>query len=170
MRREQVIGIVSSWDIRRGSDGFSLLFFAGGEEDGYSLLITDTRMVGAYRPDFPNDFWTYLGPGSTAGDELKSAAQTAAEQILARKDFELEKDQIVKIIYDEPRTYVGGRLLLVGVGRRVNLKVTLVSPFNEGIFSTLTTLSRALFAFAPDRFFDEKTGQRIESLEDLRYH
>ena len=50
LRRENVIGIVSSWDIRRN------------ESEGYSLLFTDERVIGAYRPEYPQDFWAYLGP------------------------------------------------------------------------------------------------------------
>lgn len=170
LRREQIIGIVSSWDIRRARSGFSLLFFAGGEDAGYSLLFTDTRLVGARRPEYPEDFLAYLGPGSAASDEVRTAAQTHAGEIIARESFELQRDKIVEIIYSEPKAYTGGRLLFKEVGRPVNLKITLVSPFNPGIISTLETLSRSLFAFAPDRLFDERTGQRITALETLRYH
>lgn len=160
-RREQVIGIVSSWDIRRGKTGFSLLFFAHDETEGYSLLFTDTRVVGARREEYPDDFRAYLGPGSTASDELRARALATAENILAREDFELQKDNLVKIIYERPKAYIGGRLLFIQPGRRVELKVTLVSPFNPGILSTLDTLVRSLCAFAPDKFYDEETGRRF---------
>jgi hypothetical protein len=171
LRREQVIGIVSSWDVRRASDGFSILFFAGGEDEGgYSLLITNERVVGAHRSDYPKDFWAYLGPDSTVGDDIKAKASDVAAEMVAKEDFELQKDHIVKIIYREPTTYIGGRLLFVTVGRHIRLKITIVSPFNSGIISTLQTLSRSLFAFAPDKLYDEKTGQRLGALQNLKYH
>lgn len=149
LRREQVIGIISSWDIRRN------------ESEGYSLLFTDERVVGAHRPDFPQDFWAYLGPGSSASEELRKRADAKAIEIISGKDFELQKDKVVKVIYDEPRTYVGGRLLFIHTGPRVEVKVTLISPFNAGIGPTLDTLTRSLQAFVPNRLYAEGSGERI---------
>src|SRR5580658_6717516 len=147
LRREQVIGIVSSWDIR------------WKESEGYSLLITDSRLIGASRPDYPDNFWAYLGPGTEASAESRASADKKAAEIVAREDFELQRDRIVKIMYDEPGSLIGGRLLLAVVGRRVELNITVASGWNPGIVSTLKTLIDSLAAFAPCTFYSEKTGQ-----------
>jgi hypothetical protein len=164
LRREQVVGIVSSWDIRRSTrSGFSLLFFVGQESEGYSLLFTDTRVVGAQRSGFPEDFCVYLGPGSSASDELRAEGQKKAAEVIANEEFEMQKDKVVKVIYTKPRSYEGGRLLFLEVGRRVELKVTLVSLFNPGIVSTVDALERSLSAFVPDKLYDERIGRRVNS-------
>jgi hypothetical protein len=149
LRREQVIGIVSSWDIR------------WKESEGYSLLVTDSRLIGASRPDYPDNFWAYLGPRTEASAESRASADRKAAEIVAREDFELQRDKIVKIIYDEPGSLVGGRLSLAVVGRRVELSITVISGWNPDIALTLKTLVDSLRAFAPERFYDEKTGGRI---------
>jgi len=161
LRREQIIGIVSSWDIRKGRGGFSLLFFAGDESEGYSLLVTDLRLVGAFREEYPDDFCAYLGPGSQVVPELRQKAEAEASKIFAKRDFEIPKDKLVKALYEPPTTYLGGRLLLIEAGRRLELKITLLSPFNPGVISNVETLVRSLAAFSPDRIFNERTGELI---------
>lgn len=163
LRREQVIGVVSTWDIRKGKGGFSLLFFAGDESEGYSLLITDLRIVGSFRAEYPDDFCAYLGPDSPSDPELQHRAEAEALKIIAKKDFEIPKDKLVKLLYEPPTTYLGGRLLLIEAGHRVELKVTLLSPFNPGVIATTDTLVRSLVAFAPGRVFNERTGEPVKA-------
>jgi hypothetical protein len=149
LRREQIIGIVSSWDIR------------WRESTGYSLLVTDSRVFGASRPGYSDNFWAYLGPGTYIAPETRSIAYSKAAEIIAKKDFELQRDKIVKIIYDAPGNMVGGRLIIAEVGRKIELSITVVSGWNPGISSTLNTLLDSLRIFAPDRVYSEKTGQRV---------
>src|SRR5271156_2135202 len=103
LRREQIIGVVSSWDIR------------WKESEGCSLLITDSRMVGAGFPVFDDNFWGYFPPGKERNPGLAREAERRAEEILLRRSFELQRDKIVKIIYDKPGMMLGGRLLFATV-------------------------------------------------------
>jgi hypothetical protein len=168
LRREQVIGIVSSWDIRKYVGKIPVSFLSGGESEGYSVLFTDSRVVGADRPGLPDDFWAYLGPGSNVSGELRAAAQTRADEIISMSNFEMQRDKIVKVLYEEPGQLVGGSMLFVEVGRKMELQISVLSPWNPGIISTLDTLARSVRAFAPDRLYSEKTGQRVDTSRPWR--
>ncbi len=161
LRREQVIGVVSSWDIRKYESDIPISFLTGGESEGYSLLFTDSRIVGADRPAYPDDFWAYVGPGSSAGEELRKAAQAKAAEIVSKSNFEMYRDKVVRILYEGPGLMVGGSLLLSEVGRRVEFRITVLSPWNPGSISTAETLTNSVAAFSPDKLYSEKTGQRI---------
>jgi hypothetical protein len=148
-RREQVIGVVSSWDIR------------WRESEGYALLITDSRLVGASMPSSTGEFWAYFGPGQERDPKVNEEAGKRAEEIARRKDFELQRDHIVKIIYYGPGMLFGGRLLFATVGKKIDVSITVVSGWNPGIVSTMKTLVSSLLVFAPERLYDEKTGERV---------
>lgn len=152
---------MSSWDIRKYESDNPISFLSGAESEGYSLLVTDSRIVGADRPAYPDDFWAYLGPGSNAGGELRASAQTKAAEIISNSNFEMYRDKIVKILYEGPGLLVGGSLLLFEVGRRVEFRITVLSPWNPGSVSTVETLRSSVAVFAPDKLYSEKTGQRI---------
>jgi hypothetical protein len=149
LRRERVIGIVSSWDIRRR------------DSEGYSLLITDSRLVGAALPVYADDFWAFFPPGNQQDSQQAQEAEKRARQIVLKRDLELQRDKIVKIIYESPGMLVGGRLLFVTVGRKVQVNITVISGWNPGIYSTLNTLISALLVFAPEGFYDGKTGSKV---------
>jgi hypothetical protein len=168
LRREQIIGVVSSWDIRKYAGKYPVSFLSGGESEGYSLLFTDSRVVGAERPGLPDDLWAYLGPGSNASEELRAVVQKRADEIISTKDFEMQRDKIVKILFEEPGLLVGGSMLFVEVGRKVEVQISVLSPWNSGIISTVGTLARSLEAFAPDRLYSEKTGQRMGTSQPRR--
>lgn len=153
LRHERFIGIVSSWDIRRK------------DSEGYSLLITDGRLVGAYRAEYPDDFWVYVQPGSEPGEEIRAKALVMAEKIITAKDFEMHKGNIIKIILDEPSELSGGRLLIKGTGRQVELQVTIRSLLSREIALTVDTLLNSLLAFAPELVYSEKSGARIEKMD-----
>jgi len=168
LRREQIIGIVSSWDIRRYAGGYPVSFLSGGESEGYSVLFTDSRVVGADRPGFPDDFWAYLGPGSNVGEELRAAALARAVEIISTRNFEMQRDKIVKVLFEEPGLIVGGSILFVEVGCRMELQISVLSPWSPGSISTVDTLARSISAFAPDRLYSEKTGQRMDTSQPWR--
>jgi hypothetical protein len=148
-RREQVIGIVSSWDIR------------WKETEGYSLLITDSRLIGAQLPTYADDFWAYFPPGKERDANLAKEAERRAAEIALKKDFELQRDRIVKIIYEAPGMLVGGRLLFGTVGRKLEISITVMSGWNPGILSTIRTLVSSFLVFSPEMFYNEKTGARM---------
>ncbi len=124
-------------------------------------MITDSRIVGAYRPEYPDDFWVYISPGSEPSEENRSRALGVADKIISTKDFEMQKENVVKIIFDEPTELFGGRLLIKGTGRQVELKITIRSLLNREIMLTIDTLVSSLVAFAPGLVQSEKTGARI---------
>jgi hypothetical protein len=149
LRRERVIGIISSWDIRRR------------DSEGYSLLMTDSRVVGSNRPDLTDNFWAYLPPGREPDPLVAQGVAREADRIVAKKDFELQRDKMVKIVYYSPGLLSGGRLLFVTVGRKVEIGITVLSAWNPGILTTVSTLVSSLLIFSPEGFYDEKTGARV---------
>jgi hypothetical protein len=151
LRHENLIGVVSSSDVRWKRD------------TGYSLVITNDRLVCSARPDFDDDFWAFFQPGKNEDAVGRGVAEKRAAEIIARKVFEVQRDRLVKVIYDPPGQLFGGRLLLVSVGRKVEFEISMLSPWNPGIFKTVRTLVDSMLSFVPGIFYNEKTGQRIEA-------
>ena len=149
LRYEQVIGIISSYDIRRF------------ESEGYSLLFTNVRLVGALRPDYADDFWAYLPAQGPQDPALKQEAERMAAEILVRRSFELHKDKVVKILYDPPGQLFGGRVLFASTGWNVDIRMTILAGLNPGSFRTAQTMRDSILAFAPGLVYDERTGERI---------
>jgi hypothetical protein len=149
LRHERVLGVVSSSDLR------------WKESTGFSLAITDSRIAGALRPDYDEDFWAYFPPGKERDVALAEEADRKAGEIIARKVFELQREDVVKIIYDPPGLLFGGRLLLVATGRKVELKITVLSGWNLGVLRTIQTLVYSLSWFDPQLTFDERTGGKV---------
>lgn len=149
LRHERIVGLVSSSDIR------------WRESTGYSLLLTDTRVVGAPRVESEDDFWAYFPAGEELDPAIKEEAERRAGEMVHRKGFEVERQDISKITYEPPSLLSGGRLLLSTVGRRVELKITVLSGWNPGILRTILTLVDSLSSFDPSVTFDEKTGGRV---------
>ena len=149
LRREQVIGIVSSWDIR------------WRESEGYSLLVTESRIVGACLPHDGDEYRVFFPLGIERDPSAAKDAEGKADKIVATKDFELQRDKIVKVIYEEPGVLSGGRLLIGTVGRKVEISITVTSGWNPDILLTTKTLVSSFLVFAPGVFYDEKTGGRV---------
>lgn len=112
-------------------------------------------------PALADDFWTFFPPGKERDPEAAQEAEKKAEQIVLRKGFELQRDKVLKVIYDSPGMMIGGRLLFVTVGRKVQIDITVMSGWNQGIMSTLNTLLSTFLVFTPEGFYDEKSGARI---------
>ena len=83
-------------------------------------------MVGAeLDPPYADDFWAYLPPGKERDPGAAQEAAKKAERIVVSgRNFELQRDKILKIIYDSPGMMIGGRLLFVTVGRKVQLRIS----------------------------------------------
>ena len=156
LRREQVIGIVSSWDIR------------WRDSEGYSLLVTDSRLVGGTMPATAEDFRAFFAPGKGRDAGLGQEADKKAAEILLLKDFEIYRDKVLKIVYEAPSMLLGGRLLLATTGKRFQVDITVVSGWNPGILSTLNHLISTFLVFAPEAFYDERTGARMRDEVALR--
>jgi hypothetical protein len=150
LRRESLIGVVSSSDIR------------WRENTGYSLVITNDRLVCSARPEFDDDYWAFFPPGDRSDAPRLEEAEKKASEMIARRIFEMQRDRLVKVIYDPPGELFGGRLFLVSVGRKIEFKISMLSPWNPGIFKTVETLVDCLLSFAPRMVYNEKTGQRMD--------
>jgi hypothetical protein len=147
--REKLIAVISSGD----------LHFRNGE--GYALVITDGRIVGATRGAGPGVPGPYLWSAEGSSEEERLAAESVAADIIRRKRFNLSKGSIFKILYDAPGMFFGGRIVFGVVGEEVQLDLSSVSAWTSGGVATERKLLDALLAFAPDRLYDEKTGALI---------
>src|ERR1022692_94216 len=145
IRREILIGVISSADVHRG----------GG--NGYMLLFTDSRIIGANRPaskDIPESYsWTRTG----SSEVDHNAAERVAAVLIERKQFELSKDSIFKILYEEPGVFFGGHVIFESVGEQIQVEISVLSVWNPSSVQTVRKLVESLLIFAPDRFYDENT-------------
>jgi hypothetical protein len=153
IRRETLIGIVSSADIHRGGGG------------GYMLLFTDSRVVGADRPasdDIPESyFWTTTG-SSRADYEV---AERVAVTLIERKRFELSKESIFKILYEAPGMFFGGHVIFESVGEQIQVEIGVLSVWSPSSVQMVRKLLESLLIFAPDRFYDEETGALVRDMD-----
>jgi hypothetical protein len=149
MRREKLISVISSGDIHIG----------GG--DGYALVVTESRVVGAHRPDSVGIPEPYLWLVTESSEADRAAAGRMAAELIDRKQFDLSKESIFKILYEAPGLFFGGRLIFESVGAQVQLDISVVSVWNPGGILTLEKMVDSLLIFAPDRLYDEKTGALV---------
>lgn len=124
-------------------------------------MITDSRLIGSIRAAIEDGTGMFFEPGAGRDPAVEQEAQRRAAEIVLKKDFELQRDKILKIIYYEPGMLFGGRLQFSTVGRKVDVGITVISGWNPGILTTLRTLVSSLLVFSPERFYDERTGARI---------
>jgi hypothetical protein len=151
IRREIMIGVISSADLHRGVG------------NGYMLLFTNSRIVGANRPvskDIPESyFWT---TGSSEADH--DVAERVAAALIGRKQFELSKESIFKILYEAPGIFFGGRVIFDSVGEQIQVEMSVLSVWNPSGVQVIRKLVESLLIFAPDRFYDEKTGALVRDV------
>ena len=90
-----------------------------------------------------------------------------AAVLIERKQFELSKDSIFKILYEEPGVFFGGHVIFESVGEQIQVEISVLSVWNPSSVQTVRKLVESLLIFAPDRFYDENTGARVRD-NDLR--
>ena len=149
IRHERLIAVISSGDVRLGAG------------NGCSLVITDGRIVGTSRPESLGIPEPYLWVEGESSEKGRAAALEEAAELIGRKQFELSKESIFKILYDAPGLFFGGRLVFESVGEEVQLDISVVSVWNQGSVLTVERMIDALLIFAPDRLYDEKTGALV---------
>jgi len=96
----------------------------------------------------------YFGPGSQATQEELDSAKKVADELLETKEFELEKDSILRICYREPNAFSGGSVQFETSNQKIKVNVDIIRGSSE--LPTLNTLVSCLSAFAPDRFYDDR--------------
>jgi hypothetical protein len=152
IRREILIGVISSADLHRG----------GG--NGYMLLFTNSRIVGANRPvskDIPESYFWTTTESSEADHDV---AERVAATLIGRKQFELSKESIFKILYEAPGIFFGGRVIFDSVGEQIQVETSVLSVWNPSGVQVIRKLVESLLIFAPDRFYDEKTGALVRDV------
>ena len=149
IRREKLIAVISSGDIHLG----------GG--DGWALVVTDGRIVGARRAETVGVPEPYLWVAKESTEEGRAAAEKIAVALIERKRFELSKEGIFKILYEAPGLFFGGRVVFESVGERVDLGISVLSVWSQNTVLTVGALVDSLLAFAPDKVYDEKTGTLV---------
>ena len=152
MRREKLIAVISSEDLHVGGEG------------GYSLVVTDSRIIGANKGDLPDFGEPYLWLATESSQEELVKAEATALGIIGRKRFDLSKDSIFKILYEAPGLFFGGRVVFETVGKEVQLDVSAISVWNSGGVLTVGKLISSLLIFAPDKLYDEKTGAFVSDI------
>ncbi len=125
----------------------------------------------------------YLGPRSTATEDQQRIALTLVDRINqakfniierheADKEFMAEKESIIRITMKLPGEYRVGYVILKTLGEE--FKVTIAPPSGrvDDARYILNALIPSLSEFAPDRFYDEKSGKLVTELrqEGLIWH
>ncbi|MDA4112816.1 MAG: hypothetical protein OK474_02100 [Thaumarchaeota archaeon] len=152
IRREILIGVISSADLHRGVG------------NGYMLLFTNSRIVGANRPvskDIPESYCWTMTESSEADHDV---AERFAAALIGRKQFELSKEGIFKILYEAPGIFLGGRVIFASVGEQIQVETSVLSVWNPSGVQVIRKLVESLLIFAPDRFYDEKTGALVRDV------
>ena len=150
LTREKLIAVISSGD----------LHFRNG--DGYALVITDGRIVGAPRAEALGVPDPYLWSAKGSSEEERKMAERAASELIGRKRFSISKDSVYKILYDAPSMFFGGRIIFAVVGAQVQLEISSISAWSPGGVMTQRVLVDSLLVFAPEKLYDEKSGGMIK--------
>ena len=124
---------------------------------GYVLAITPTRVVGAQRSALFHYLEVYLGPGSKATDDQRQNARQIFDEAQANKDLEMMKDSITKISWKREGFLHEGYFLFKTTRGDFQID-TRPTRGNLSVVRTTNTIIPSLEAFAPDRFYNEKTG------------
>ena len=146
MRREKLLAIISSPDLHLG----------GG--DGYALVVTDGRIVGSGRPGPAGVSVPRLWSATGSSEADRAEAEKDAADLIGRRQFELSKESIYKIVYDAPGLFFAGRVVFEAVGGRVQLGISSPSVWDPNGVLTVRALVGSLLAFAPEKLYNERTG------------
>jgi hypothetical protein len=143
---DELIGVVSSWDLCRVG------------ETGYALLVTRGRVIGARRPESDAEFMAYLGPGSTATESDRERAVATASRLLQTRQFVLPKDAIAQILFRRPGLFSGGYAVFKTMLQAYKVEIPVVSGWNGGPILVSRILAESLRTFSPERLYDGRTG------------
>jgi hypothetical protein len=131
-----------------------------GKSLGYAVAVTSKRIVGAPKPAIWHSLLSYLGPGSKASEEDRQKANQVFQEILNVKDLELAKDSMTRISWSQEGFFTGGRFVFSMTQGEIEIDTPsrqsrLWSPRVPNLFA------RSLLVFAPENFYNEKTGVLI---------
>ncbi|MDA4123396.1 MAG: hypothetical protein OK456_09480 [Thaumarchaeota archaeon] len=131
---------------------------------GYALLITSERVVGSRQGPPLTGFDAYLGPGSEYAPAYFDAAKDASAEIVSRKDFEIPKSDITRIIFADAGALTNGYVSFTTQAQEVRIDIHQPAGKNllANIGRTAFNIERALLAFAPDRLYNAETGVLIQ--------
>ena len=129
---------------------------------GYGLVVCASRIVGSNTSAWSQEYSAYLGPNSQTTFEEREKATKIAEILIEKKGFEIPKDSVLKVIYRAPGLFSRGHVIFHTAPGDTKL---IISDLQEGgTPRTLRGLLPSLVAFAPDRFYDEKTGELVGTI------
>ena len=129
---------------------------------GYGIVLTTDRVVGSRKNPLIDYCSTYLGPNSRATDEERAKATKIAGGLIENKEFELQKNSILKLLYRAPGIFSRGHITFNATSGDIEL---LISNLQSGsLVYTLKGLLPSLVAFAPERLYDEKTGVLVRTI------
>ena len=149
VRREQIIGVFCSSNIRRSNTS------------SYCLLITNDRIAGTRKRTSIWPFEAYVGVSSGASEADKSTAATIASEILKSSEFVLLREKIFSIVYEPPTLFWGGEVIFKVAGEQVELYLTCFSPWDTAPYLADRRLLSALLEFDAGKMYDEKTGRLV---------
>lgn len=150
---EGLIGVVWSFAVHRGLDA------------GYGIVVYYDRIIGCKKGSWNSYLTLYVGPGSKAADKEVADAIEVAKKLEENKEFEVPKDDVVRITYRAPGLLSRGHVI---IGARAgDTRIDLASRTPEvGVDYATKALLPSLAEFAQDRLYNEKTGNLI--IEEIR--
>jgi hypothetical protein len=128
---------------------------------GYGLVVTSGRIIGARKTPWLHGFFGYLGPGSKVSPDIRAKGEKAAAELMAEKEFELQKDSISKILFKDPGLFSGGHVIFKTDKQDIQIDIT--NPPGDATTARVTPQLKASVAqFAPDRMYNEETGVLVK--------
>jgi hypothetical protein len=136
---------------------------------GYGLVILPSRIIGTKKIPWSSGIIAYLGPGSRHTEDEKAKAIKIATELIGKKEFDFEKQSIVRIAYRSPGYIFRGHIAFKTTSDKVELKIANLT--NAAITErTVLELIYSLMAFAPDRLYDETTGALMKPGTRIIHH
>jgi hypothetical protein len=151
----------------------------------HALIITPTE-VHAKRTGLgfrERHSTAYLGPRSTATEEQRRTARVVIDRInhakldvIERhqkdKEFTVDKESIIRITMKLPGEFRTGHVIFKTLGDEFRVSILPLASKVENARSILLALIPSLLEFAPDRFYDEKSGKLVSELlkEGMKWH
>jgi hypothetical protein len=127
---------------------------------GYALVFTSSRVYGGKKASWFNSCEVDFGPGGGATETQRELAHKVAEEVDAKKDFDIAKETITKILFRENGLFSRGHAIFQTPTEevRVEVKDTSGPRYSE---RSNALLAAVLVEFARDRVYDEKTGDLL---------
>lgn len=138
---------------------------ARGFPAGYGLVVTSERITGTKKTPWKTGLVIFLGEGSSVTQPDRGRATEVAMELIRTKEFELTKDKISRISYKKPGLFARGHLILKSADSEAEIKLARYGNDATSLGVNRVIIS-SLLVFAPDRLYNESTGDMVRSLRE----